>query len=185
MGEEEQQNYPSLSSFYSKHFTGNCCRHTTDREANRQTHTHTLTQNTPNIFIASRRSWDRTTEQRKKTQDAGRALQSLPPIPFSWLTPVRLGAKKVMLSDLLSLSLSVSQCACSQTVAALRDVLSSRHSVYALPREMFLWCCSKCLSREISPPSVWQLASIAVRRACSEGEQQSDLSLPLYLHFTL
>lgn len=42
--EEDQENYPSLSSVYSKHFTGNCCRRATDRrkggQTNARAHTH-------------------------------------------------------------------------------------------------------------------------------------------------
>lgn len=68
----------------------------------------------------------------RKDKEPGEAPKS-PSIPFTWLTPVRLRAK-VMLRDLLPFSLSLSLCACSQTVEALRDVLSSLHGFYTLPR---------------------------------------------------
>lgn len=101
------------------------------------------------------------------TQGTPGALRSLPLIPFSRLTPVRLRAKEVTLSDLLPPAPSVSPCACSQAAAALRDVLSSRHSVDAFAGERFLWCCSKSLSRDDFP----SVSLVVSRRRCSTRVQ--------------
>ena len=71
-GEQEQENYPSLSSRYSKHFTGNCCRHTTDRQkgyqANTHTHTHTNSQ-CLYCYIAETSGWHQWIEEHKALQE--------------------------------------------------------------------------------------------------------------------
>lgn len=47
---EELEKYPSLSSLYSKHFTGNCCRRATDRQKGGQANTHRHTYHSLHLY---------------------------------------------------------------------------------------------------------------------------------------
>lgn len=142
---------------------------------------HKLQQNTHTLTAISFIGLDHATEYRQKHEE----LQSFSSfLPFSWLTPVILPGKAVMLSDLCSLfffNLNVTGCACSQPVAAPWDVLSSRHSVYALLREMFLWCCSKYLNGDIFLSVSW----VRWRRTHEQGGFSFLQALQLYSTCTL
>lgn len=130
-----------FSSVYSKHFTGNCCRHATDRRKGRQKNTHIHKKHSLHLYCFSWKSGSHHWIEKENT----RRSESAPKSPsHSFLMDDTCQIKSEG-SNAKWCTFSFSE----WVSAAFRDVLSSRHNIYTLPGETFLCRSLKCLSSSV------------------------------------